>query len=448
MALSRFANVNVTQQVTVQAVASFSDCLYLAQVPVGVQAARFLAYESADEMTDAGLPTSVIDAGEIFFSQNPNPGNLIIGRQIPGTAKVSTVTITTTANGTWSFTLGSDTITYLAAGGPTEQAIAEGLAADAAQYAGTYNVTIGTPVAGVFTITSNVAGDDFTVGALTIPGVGAGSTATTTANVAAEDATTALDAIVAAGALFYGIATQSRTEAVIDDIAGWALARTYMFFAQTADPLVVSATAGNMAEDLYLLDNGRIDISVHKDSAEFMDVATMSIVLARNLDSRNGTTAFKTLTGVTPDSGRGVTDPWTSAEVTNVELHANSYTIEGGVGVRFPGKVANGDYTDIRITMDWLQARLEEAIFGAFVGAPDGLTYDLEGVAVLENVIRGVGQNAVNARHIKPGFVVTLPDPATLTAAQRASRNLPQGRFTADFRGFIHTIDLDVFLQF
>lgn len=448
MALSRFADVNVTQQVTVQAVASFSDSLYLAQVPESAQAARFLSYESADEMTLAGLPTAVIAAGAIFFAQNPNPGALIVGRQVPGTAKVVTVTITTTANGTWDFAFGADTVTYAAAGAPTEQVIAEGLYAQAALYAAKYNTTLSTPIGGVFTITANVAGDDFTIGALTVPGAGAGSTATTTPTVAPEDASDALDAIVAAGGVFYGIATQSRSEAVIDDIAGWAIARSVMFFAQTADPDVVAATVGNMASDLFLLGNEKTDITWHADSTEFADVATMSRVLARDLDSRNSTTAFFSLTGVTPDAGRGVVNPLTSAEIANIELHSNSITLEGGVSVRFPGKVTSGDFTDIVITMAWLKARLKEAIFGAYVGAPDGLTYDLEGVAVLESTIRGVCQNAVDARHIKPGFVITLPDPAALTAAVRASRNLPNGRVTANFRGFIHTIDLDVFLQF
>jgi hypothetical protein len=43
---------------------------------------------------------------------------------------------------------------------------------------------------------------------------------------------------------------------------------------------------------------------------------------------------------------------------------------------------------------------------------------------------------------------VTVPDPATLTAAVRASRELPNCKITASFRGFIHEILIPIYLSF
>jgi hypothetical protein len=447
VALQDFVRVTTFEQQVSQAIASFSTCMLLAQVPVGTMPERFLSFESIDEVTEASMPQPVIDAATSFFSQDPNPGELIIGRQIPGTAKVVTVTITTEDDGTWSFTLNGTAISALAADS-TEQEIAEALHAQAAVYADTYNLLLSTPTAGEFTITSLVPGDDFTVGALTVPGTGAGSTATTTANVAAEDPSTALDAIVSAGGVFFGLTIQSRGESAIDDVATWASARQVLFFAQTPDLDVANAVSGNMASDLFLLGYKNTDLSWHRDSTEFMDVATMSKALARNFDTSNGTTAFLNLVGITPDAGPGVSNPLTSAQVANIRLHANTYTLDGGLGIRFPGKVVSGGYTDITISRMWVATRAQEAVFGALVGAPDGLTMDLEGASIIENVLRGVCQTGVDARHFRPGFTVTVPDPATLTAAVRASRELPNCKITASFRGFIHEILIPIYLSF
>lgn len=447
MSLSDYVRITTFEQQVAQAIASFSTCMLLAQVPVGTMPERFLSFESIDEVTDASMPQPVIDAATSFFSQEPNPGELIIGRQIPGTAKVVTVTITTEDDGTWSFTLNGTAISALAAGS-TEQEIAEALHAQAEVYAGTYNLSLSTPTSGAFTITSLVPGDDFTVGAMTVPGSGVGSTATTTANVAAEDPSTALDAIVSAGGVFFGLVIQSRGETAIDDVATWASARQVLFFAQTADLDVANAVSGNMASDLALLSYKNTDLSWHRDSTEFLDVATMSKALARNFDTSNGTTAFLNLVGITPDAGPGVENPLTSAQIANIRLHANTYTLEGGLGIRFPGKVVSGGYTDITISRMWLTTRAQEAVFGALVGAPDGLTMDLAGASVIENVLRGVCQTGVDARHFRPGFQVIVPDPATFTAAQRAGRELINCKIIASYRGFIHSTDIAVYLQF
>jgi hypothetical protein len=447
--LQDYVRVTTFEQRVVQAIASFSTCLHLAQVPVGTMAARFETFDSIDDVTghSPAFPARVIAAATTFFAQDPNPGELIIGRQVPGTAKVVTVTITTEDDGTWSFTLNGTTVSALAAGS-TEQEIAEALHAQAEVIAATNNVELSTPTGGAFTITSLIAGDDFVVGALTVPGSGVGSTATTTANVAAEDPTTALNAIISSGGVFFGLTIESRTEAAIDLVATWASARKVQFWAQTSDMDVANAVTGNMASDLALLGYKNTDLTWHRDSTEFIDVATMSRVLARNFDASNSTTAFLSFEGITPDAGPGVENPLTTQQIANIRLHANTYTLDGGLGVRFPGQEVDGGFTDITISRFWVQTRAEEAVFGALVGAPDGLTFDLAGATVIENVLRGVCQTGVDARHFRPGFTVTVPDPETLTSAVRATRNLANCKITASYRGFIHTVEVPIYLSF
>lgn len=401
------------------------------------------------------LPSRVVAAATVFFSQDPNPGRLLIGRRGTGTAQVSRVTITTADDGTWSFSINSDAISYLADVADTEQDIAEGLhaAGVASGIFDRHDVTPSTPSGGIFDVTANVAGDAFTISSLTVPGTGAGATTTPTANVAAEDISDALTAVRAAGAVFYGFTIESSTEAAIDDASAWAAAQTdpadpAMFFARTADTGVRDATGGNLADDLYGLGYDTTHLQWSKTPAQWPDVAMMARGLAANLDQESITLALKGLVGVTPDAGRGVVSPLSTAQVANIRLHANTYTLEGGLGTTFPGKVVSGKYTDTVISRHWLRARLQEAGYQVLRGSPTKISMDAAGAAALEGAFRGVMSVAESAKHVQSGWTVSVPDPATLTSAQRATRHLPGITIVAVFRGAIHSTALTVYLSY
>lgn len=455
MSLSEFVDVTILEESIATQIASFSDCLHLAQVPTATMSDRFESYTSLTEVTDAGLPTRVIEAATIFFSQDPNPGKLIIGRRTEGTAQVSRVTISTADDGTWSFSINSTAISYLASISDTTTTIAEGLLAAgiAAGIFDRFDLTPGSVTSSHFDITANVAGDAFTISSLTVPGTGAGATSTPTANVAAEDISDALTAIRSAGAVFYGFTIESSTEASIDDASAWAAAQTdpaapAMFFARTGDTDVRDATGGNLASDLYLLGYDTTHLMWAKDATEWSDVAMMARGLAANLDQEAITFALKGLVGITADAGSGVSSPLTTAQITNVRLHANTYTIEGGLGTTFPGKVVSGKYTDTVVSRHWLRARLQEAGFQVLRGSPTKISYDQSGAAALEGAFRGVMAVAEAAKHIQAGWTVSVPNPATLTSAQRASRVLPGVTVVCTFRGAIHQTSLVVYLSY
>jgi hypothetical protein len=457
MALSEFVEITLLEQAVASEIASFDTCAFVAQVPTATMSGRYETFASLTEISahSPALPTPVVAAATIFFSQSPNPGELIIGRRGTGTAQVSNVAITTADDGTWSFTVNSDAVSYLASVSDTLQSIAEGLVA-AGTAGGVFDrheVTASTPITGAFNITANVAGDAFTISTLTVPGTGVGAITTPTANVAAEDISDALTAIRAAGAIFYGFTIESATEAAIDDASAWAAAQTdpsdpALFFARTSDTGVRDATSGNLADDLYLLGYDTTHIQWTKVPSSYPDVAMMARGLAANLDQDAITLALKGLIGVTPDAGRGVVSPLTSAQVANVRLHANTYTLEGGLGTTYPGKVVSGSYTDTVVSRHWLRARLQEAGFQVLRGSPTKISMDAAGAAALEGAFRGVLAVAESAKHIAANWTVNVPDPATLTSAQRATRHLPNVVVVAQFRGAVHSTAITVYLSY
>jgi hypothetical protein len=451
--LSDIVDVTILEQAVTSQIASFSTCMLVAQIDVADMAARFTTFETLAEVQDAGLGTAVEDAAAIFFSQNPNPGELTIGRQVPGTAQVSHVAITTADDGTWSFSVNSDAVSYLASGSDTLQTIAEGLASAGVAIFARHNVTASTPTAGAFDLTANVPGDAFTISSMTVPGTGAGATTTPTANVAAEDIDDALTAIRAAGNTSFRFCIQSRLEANVDLASAWAAAQAAtdspaLFIAQMVDTSIRDATGGNPAEDLYLLGYDTTHIEWAKDATEFRDVAVMSAAAAVNLDQATNTWALKGLIGVTAIAGAGVEDPVTSAQLTNLKLHANVYEMVGGLGTTFPGKVVSGKYTDTVVSRFWLRRRLQEAGYGVLRGSPTKIPMNLVGATMLEGAYRSVCATAERAGHIEPGWTVTVPDPATLTSAQRASRVLSGAVIRARFTGAIHQTDITVYLQY
>lgn len=437
MSLAPHVLVTVNQQSPSVRQAGFGTALLLEQVSTGVLAARFTSYSTPAEIAASSLPAAAKRRLTMVLAQRPAPTSVMVGRRVPGTAKVSTVTITTADDGTWSFTLNGDTVAYIAGVSDTAQVIAEGLAAQAELIAEEHNVTVGTPVAGVFTITANVAGDDFTVSALTVPGTGVGNTATTTANAAAEDISDALDAIEAAGASFYGLAIDSRKDAQVTEAAAWVSSRQKLFVAMGSDSTIADTLGGLSYENTMHV--------TKRDAGDDADAAVLGVCMSRNLDVQQITWAYKTLTGVPIDAGVGVDDPYTSAELSAIEADGSNYYYErAGKNITWPGKTVTGEWADVVTTKHYLTARTAEAVFGALAGNPTKTPFDASGAAVIEGALRSVCSTAAAAQHINNDYVVTVPDPATMTSAQRASRTLSGVTVDVTLTGAIHIVDLTI----
>lgn len=450
--LSDFVEVTVLEEAITTQVASFTTCGLLAQVTTGVQSARHVEYSSYNELVDAGMPTSVLDRARIFFSQDPNPGALTIGRQIPGTKQVSRVTITTADDGTWSFTVNGDSVSYLATL-ETEQEIAEGLFEAGTDIFRTHNLTASTPSGGIFDLTANVGGDSFTIGSLTVPGTGAGATSTPTANVAAEAVDTAMNAIRAAGNTTFVWTIESRAEANVDLMSSWAAAQATtespaLFVALMSDESIRDNDVGNPASDLALLGYDTTYLVWSKNPAEYRDMAELARQNAVDLDQFASTWALKGLIGITPDAGPGVVNPLTSAQIDNIRLHANTYTLEGGLGTTSFGKVVSGKFTDTVVSRFLTVARLKEGGFAVLRGSPTKIPMNATGAAMLEGAFRSVMTRLEAAGHFNPGWTVFVPDPATLTAAQRATRVLPGIQIRCQFTGAIHQTQITLFLSY
>jgi len=149
-------------------------------------------------------------------------------------------------------------------------------------------------------------------------------------------------------------------------------------------------------------------------------------------DPGSSTWAYKTLKGVTKDN---ITP---TKETVLVSKNCNYYSEVGGVNITQEGKVASGEWIDIIIGTDWLEARLRESVFAAFVNNRK-VPFEDDGITVVQGLVKGVLMEAADAGILqKDSISVTVPKYKDVPQADRVNRFLPDVKFTALYQGAIH----------
>lgn len=129
--------------------------------------------------------------------------------------------------------------------------------------------------------------------------------------------------------------------------------------------------------------------------------------------------------------------------------NANLYQTFGGVDIMEEGTVSQGEFIDIIRGTDWIQARLQETIFGGLVNADKKIPYTNPGIDVIRNFVAEVLQRAVQRNILtnNPAPVITTPDIADVSTADKTARFLRDVRFTAFYAGAIHKVQIDGFIS-
>ena len=131
-------------------------------------------------------------------------------------------------------------------------------------------------------------------------------------------------------------------------------------------------------------------------------------------------------------------------------IHAkNCYTIvtKAGDNVTTEGKVLSGEYTDIVDSKDYIISQLEYQIQKALNNA-DKISYDNNGISMLENICVNVLQDAFNNGIIATNeegtadYSVTFEARGNTKAEDRKARKYLEGRFNFKLLGAIHEVEI------
>lgn len=381
------------------------------------------AAEAAADALAGEITTAQSNAIAAGFAQSVRPAQIAAGRVAAETAQVTTLTVGGTAvTGTYSFTVNGDLIEF-AATVPTDtnDDIGAGLRADATTVLSGSGIVVSGATNQI--ILTGVVGEPFVVAALTAPGTGTLTQVTTDAVTIGDE----LDAIVAENGDWYGLTLVSRTKLTILHAAAWVETQPRIFVTQSSDADVLTSATTDVASELQGASYNRTALLYYPTNTTYADMAWLANRLAADLDVRQTVWYGVTLVGPTPSTGISST-----AKSNALGKNANLYLTQGTVGATGQGLMASGRNIDEQTTIDWLIARVFEAITQLILNESNALRkipYTDEGFAQIESVTRGVLSRAVRAQHLSPSAsgippYIDMPTLAEIAPADRSARLL------------------------
>lgn len=235
---------------------------------------------------------------------------------------------------------------------------------------------------------------------------------------------------------WYGLMGTTRTQADQEAMALWTESNKKVCVLGSAEADIVDTTDGGDTVTLAaVLKAASYDRSMvaYSGSAgtQYPESALFGVILPKNPGSY--TAMFKTLATITVDE-------LTDTQLTNgTDKNAMVYTPIGGINMTQEGKVASGEYLDVIIFIDWLEAEIITNVFGNFVNQ-DKIAFTDPGAGSVEAEIKKALKLGVDRQGLAedPAPTTSVPLVADVSSTDKANRLLPDVTFDATLSGAIH----------
>lgn len=365
-----------------------------------------------------------------LLSQAKRPKTFAVGRRLPAVAMIDTITPTAINTTHYLLTVDGTVYDYTSDASATITEICDGLRAlmnaDAA-------LLLKLTPSGTTTIvlTAVTAGFGFS----TSVGANLALVHTTANHGIAED----LADFRAAGAVWYGTDMTSRSVLEVREASAWIEANSSdipvigMF--QTSEAASGSAAVNTAGTDLLnrlaALKYKRSAVLFHSLDAEYGDAAWLGRELPVDPGADNW--ALKVLAGISPDA-------LSTTYKTNIAAKSGNYYygLTAQNPITWPGKVSSGAWIDVIRFIDFLKARIAEAVANLMLDA-EKVEFDDRGLQLIGAQVSGVLQQAKNAGKLV-SFNVQIPRAADIPSANRAARTLdPPITFDAILSGALNS---------
>jgi len=392
------------------------------------------SFQNADELTKAPYNVPVTHAIYLeaakLKSQNPCPPLFKVGKLTGTFTQTVTVTpITPVVGMIYTFVLNGTTITYTAPGSPTIAMVCTGIAAAATAVAATTGVTAAA-TATLVTLTASTAGAVMRI-------------ADPTTNLALADTTplsattpaTDLARIRAADGDWYALLLGVPGKLAIANVAAWAESQRCIYFASSADSDVPASGSTDIATTLSGLGYHRTGLWFHPNSADYLDAAIAGAMLPKLPGPI--TFANKGLAGVERQNYAG------SDRVNLKAKKANYYVDMKGLGFTLYGWASSGRFIDVMVAVDWFDVGIEDRIL-LLLHNNDVVPYTDKGIETVRAQVVGQIQEGIGLGIIDgdQAWSVTAPKVATINPNDKASRILPDIRYSYTLSGAIHSVKI------
>lgn len=435
--ISTVVDVTITRETTSVSQAGFGTMLILGDN--GDPSNLVREYSSLTEVAENYETTDEeYLAAAAAFSQSPSPDTVKIGHSGTYVAQVQTITFSGDLVASNSVACTIDGVALSATVFATDHLTTmNALATKIAATAGVATATVGGSGNRVITCTAAVAGVPFTITGVVVT-LGASQAtaaiATSTANVGVQDA---LSDIIEEDNDWYALMMTDRTEGHVLLAAAYIETLRKIFITCSSDVDILDSTSTTDIAAYFESQNyDRTAVIFNEAPADYPDAAWLGRCLPE--DPGEITWKFKTLSGVT------ASDLSTTDRSDALDKNCNLMTTIGGVDITEEGTMASGEFIDVIRDTDYLQARLEEAVYSRLANL-NKIPYTDAGVAIIESEIRAVLNGAVEDGILSsdPAPEVEVPKVADVSEVDRAARFLPDITFTATLAGAIHRVEIN-----
>lgn len=377
--------------------------------------------------TDFAISTPEYKQAARVFSQNPRPPRLLIGRGALRPTQRYAVTPVVLNSYTYRLLVNGLPVSFTSDASATAAEIIAGLTA--AINALVLPITCSDQTT-FLRVTANTPGGFFS---LSSSDVNLGLTQDHVDPGVATD----LAAIVLERSDWYGLLTHFNSKALIEGAALWVEANKRLYIASSCDSAMrntVLAGVDDVAESLRALSYRKTAIVDGFGSEDFVDAGIMGLCFT--FTPGEETWKFKTLSGAPVGT-------YTASQRSNLRAkNANFYENTAGVNMFEEGYAASGEFIDFVRYLDFLEARIQERVFGR-LSASRKVPFNDEGIAVVSAEVRGQLQSDETREAINPGWSVNAPKVATVSLADKSSRTLRNVTFSAVYAGAIHSVRID-----
>lgn len=236
----------------------------------------------------------------------------------------------------------------------------------------------------------------------------------------------------AADSDWFGLVIDTESAAEIAAAGAWALSNEKIFGALSADANNFTSAAG-VAHTLKLATNHATYVVATRDTLGCAEAGLMGRQFSRTPGST--TWAHKQIAGA-------VADGLTETEFTNARANGAITYVNDGVTHTYDGWAAGGRYLDITQGIAWLKARIREAVLIVLVNN-EKLGFVDSDAAIIEAAVAGVLAQAETNRLLAPGWSTSRPPVASVSAANKLNRIMPDIKFKGVLQGAIQKVLID-----
>lgn len=434
-AIDQLVQIQITNATVAVAQQSFSIPLIMGPTNPG-WSERLRTYSSPAAMLTDGY---TISSPEYIYAsamagQSIAPSVFKVGRRTAGASQVDIINVPgfVALSGSSSFTVNGNLIT--ASSSTTQQSLL-----------GTFATAL-TALSSL--VTSAVVTGTGTSAVLTVTYVGGAVYTAVDAKIAVTNSTPggglAGDLALAAAQdnTWYGVCCAGATDSDILNAAVWVEANKKLMVQSSATSAIAASGTSDVLSVLQASGYKRTAILYNPAGVtQGGDAAWLGSQLAQTPGAN--TWAYKTLAGVTADtlsdSARSNIIGVPTAGLTGKQ--GNIYTNVGGANITQMGMTASGQFIDITVGLDWLQAQLQTNLYSVLVNSSK-VPYTDVGVTLLINQVKSAIDLGARNGLIDPAspITITAAKVSTVPQNQRAQRIAPTIYFTCRLQGALHAV--------